>query len=58
MKTYCLKEVEPLEREVEQVQIIALTSALQGGVRVMTLDRSNGTQFTCFTGTKVQILIG
>jgi hypothetical protein len=48
LKTYCLKEVEPLEREVEQVQIIALTSALQGGVRVMTLDRSNGTQFTSF----------
>ena len=34
--------MEPLEREVEQVQVIALTSALQVGVRVVHLDRSGG----------------
>lgn len=42
LKDYCLREVEPLEREVEQVQIIALSSALQVGVRVVHLDRSGG----------------
>ena len=42
LKNYCLREVEPLEREVEQVQVIALSSALQTGVRVLHLDRSDG----------------
>lgn len=35
-------QVEPLEREVEQVQVIALSSALKAGVRVVHLDRSGG----------------
>lgn len=42
LRNYCLREVEPLEREVEQVQVIALSSALQVGVRVVHLDRSAG----------------
>ncbi len=36
----CFREVEPLDREVEQVQIIALASTLQIDVRVLHLDSS------------------
>ncbi|EKX32976.1 hypothetical protein GUITHDRAFT_120854 [Guillardia theta CCMP2712] len=42
VRDFCLREVEPLEREVDQVQIIALTSAFGFGVRVAHLDRSDG----------------
>mmetsp|Transcript_43561 Transcript_43561/g.68197 ORF Transcript_43561/g.68197 Transcript_43561/m.68197 type:complete len:129 (-) Transcript_43561:69-455(-) len=40
LKDYCLREVEPLEREVDQEQVIALCNALGFGVRIEYLDRS------------------
>ena len=60
LRNYCLREVEPLEREVEQVQIIALASALQIGVRVVHLDRTGGPlnhhDFPCEVTPQVHML--
>jgi ubiquitin thioesterase protein OTUB1 len=38
MEAYCKKEVEPMGKECEQVQIIALTEYMGVGVRIDYLD--------------------
>mmetsp|Transcript_11099 Transcript_11099/g.27221 ORF Transcript_11099/g.27221 Transcript_11099/m.27221 type:complete len:327 (-) Transcript_11099:12-992(-) len=42
VRAYCQREVEPLEREVEQIEIIALTEALNVGLRIEHMDASQG----------------
>ncbi|XP_022097922.1 ubiquitin thioesterase OTUB1-like [Acanthaster planci] len=42
VKEFCRREVEPMARESDHIHIIALTSALDVGVRVVYLDRGEG----------------
>jgi len=42
VKDYVQREVEPLDKEVEQLQIIALCQALNMPLRIVYLDRSDG----------------
>ncbi|XP_033647100.1 ubiquitin thioesterase OTUB1-like [Asterias rubens] len=42
VKEFCRREVEPMAQESDHIHIIALTSALEVGVRVVYLDRGDG----------------
>ncbi|XP_042884710.1 ubiquitin thioesterase otubain-like [Penaeus japonicus] len=42
VEEFCKQEVEPMYRECDHLHIVALTSALGVGVRVMYLDRGEG----------------
>jgi len=42
VREFALREVEPLGKEVEQLQIVATTQALDAPLRVVYLDRSSG----------------
>jgi ubiquitin thioesterase protein OTUB1 len=43
MKTFCSSEVEPMDRDVDHIQIIALTSAMTLPVRIEYFDQSETT---------------
>lgn len=42
VKEYCLREVEPLEKEVEELEVTALAEALGVGIRIQHMDVSGG----------------
>jgi len=42
LKEYCAKEVEPLEKEVEEMEVMALASAFDVGLRIEHMDASAG----------------
>jgi len=42
IKEFCHQEVEPMYKESDHIHIIALTSALNVGVRIQYMDRGDG----------------
>lgn len=44
LEEFCQLEVEPMYKESDHIHIIAVTSALQVGVRIVYMDRGSGAQ--------------
>ncbi|XP_054759782.1 ubiquitin thioesterase OTUB1-like [Lytechinus pictus] len=47
VKEFCSQEVEPMSKESDHIHIIALTNALEVGIRVAYLDRGEGGKVNC-----------
>lgn len=48
MAEFCHQEVEPMYKESDQIHIIALTAALNIGVRVIYMDRGEGQSIVAY----------
>lgn len=46
IKDFCHQEVEPMFKESDHIHIIAMSTALETGVRVRYMDRGAGTEVT------------